>query len=124
MNLQTFTNDVRAQAGQLAAFDHTLKFDLEGMGVIWIDAKKNPPVVSNDDLEADCTLHFSERAIDEVMIEQSMSPVLAVTLGEITVDGSKEAGERLLAIVPVSDDRDDEEDDDIEDDDEDDDFRL
>jgi|GEM_PF-3720099 len=106
MNLQSFTNDVRAQAGQLAAFDHTLKFDLERMGCIWIDARENPPVVSNDDMEADCTLYFSERAIEEVVVAQTMSPVLAVTLGEITVEGAKEVGERFLALMPEEDDDD------------------
>ena len=60
MNLQTFTNDVRAQADQLSSFGHTLKFDLEGIGVIWIDARANPPVVSNDDLKADCTLYLGQ----------------------------------------------------------------
>ena len=107
MNLQTLTNDVRAQAPKLASFDHTLKFDLEDMGVIWIDARQNPPVVSNDGLEADCTINFSERAIEEVMIAQTMSPVLAVTLGEIMVEGAKEVGERFLALMPGEDDEDD-----------------
>lgn len=106
MNLQTFTNDARAQAAQLASFGHTIKFDLDDMGVIWIDARKNPPVVSNDDLDADCTLYFSERAIEEVMIAQTMSPVLAVTLGEITVEGAKEVGERFLALMPEENDDD------------------
>jgi len=110
MNLQTFTTDARAQSEKLASLGHTLKFDLEDIGVIWIDARNNPPVVSNDDLDADCTLYFSERAIEEVMIAQSMSPVLAVTLGEITVEGVKEAGERFLAIMP-EEDGDEEEDD-------------
>ena len=118
MNLQTLTNDVRTQSQQLASFGHTLKFDLEDVGVIWVDARKNPPVVSNDDQPADCTLYFSERALKEVMVDQTMSPVLAVTLGEITVEGSKEAGERFLALMPDDDDW-DEEDDDVEGDDED-----
>ena len=40
MNLQVFTNDVRAHAPKLASCDHTLKFDLEDMGIIWIDARQ------------------------------------------------------------------------------------
>ena len=112
MNLQTLTADVRAQAGQLASFGHTLKFDLEDVGVIWIDARKSPPTVSNDDQPADCTLYFSERAQKEVLVDQTMSPVLAVTLGEITVEGAKAVGERFLALVPEDDDWDEEEDED------------
>ena len=104
MNLATLTADVRAQAPQLASFGHTLKFDLEDIGIIWIDARKDPPVVSNDDLPADCTLYFSERALKEVMVEQTMSPVLAVTLGEISFEGSKVVGERFLALMPKRDD--------------------
>lgn len=104
MNLQTLTADTRAQSKKLASFGHRLKFDLEDIGVIWIDARKNPPVVSNEDLEADCTLYFSERALKEVLVDQTMSPVLAVTLGEITVEGAKEVGERFLALMPKEDD--------------------
>ena len=104
MNLQTLTADVRAQASQLASFGHTLKFDLDDIGVIWIDARTDPPVVSNEDLPADCTLYFSERALKEVMVDQTMSPVLAATLGEITVEGSKAVGERFLALMPAEDD--------------------
>ena len=110
MNLQTLTNDVRAQAAQLASFDHTLKFDLEGIGVIWVNARENPPTVSNDDLDADCTLYFSERVINEVMVDQTMSPVLATTLGEITVEGAKEVGERFLTLMPADDEDDEDED--------------
>ncbi|MGI9504499.1 MAG: SCP2 sterol-binding domain-containing protein [Geminicoccaceae bacterium] len=106
MNLQTLTADVRAQTSQLATFGHTLKFDLEDVGVIWVDARKDPPVVSNEDLDADCTLYFSGRALQEVMVAQTMSPVLAVTLGEISFEGSKDVGERFLALMPEGDDDD------------------
>ena len=104
MNLTALTADVRAQASQLAFIGHTLKFDLDDIGVIWVDARESPPVVSNEDLEADCTLYFSERALKEVMVDQTMSPVLAVTLGEISVEGSKAVGERFLALMPTEED--------------------
>ena len=46
------------------------------------------------------------------MIAQTMSPVLAVTLGEITVEGAKEVGERILALMPKEEEWEEEEDDD------------
>jgi len=104
MNLAILTADVRAQASQLVSLGHTLKFDLEDLGIIWIDARETPPVVSNEDLPADCTLYFSERALKEVMVDQTMSPALAVTLGEISFEGSKAVGERFLALMPAKDD--------------------
>ncbi len=99
MNLQTLTTDVRAQAEKLASLGHSMKFEIAGMGCIWIDARENPPVVSNDDLPADCTISMSETAVRRVMVERSMSPVLAVHNGEIVVEGSREAAERFLALM-------------------------
>lgn len=99
MNLQTLTTDVRAQSEKLASLGHSMKFEIDGMGCIWIDARENPPVVSNDDLPADCTITMSETAVQRVLVERSMSPVLAVHSGEIVVEGSREAAERFLALM-------------------------
>lgn len=111
MNLRTLTADVREQSEQLASLGHTLKFEIADMGCVWIDARKNPPVVTNDDLPADCTITMSRRAVKEVMEENSMSPVLALSLGEIIVEGARDIGERFLALMPEEDeDWDDEED--------------
>lgn len=104
MNLQTLTTDVRNQSEKLASFGHTLKFEIEDMGVIWIDARANPPQVSNDDLDADCTITMTQKALQKVLVDNSMSPVLAVSLGEITVEGSKEVATRFLALMPEDDD--------------------
>lgn len=110
MNLATLTNDVRAQSQKLASFGHTLKFEIEDMGVIWIDARKGRPLVSNDDLAADCTIGMSRKALQDVLVDNSMSPVLAVALGEITVEGSREIAERFLSLMPEDDDDDEDED--------------
>lgn len=99
MNLQTFTSDVRAQSEKLASLGHSMKFEIAGMGCIWIDARNDPPQVSNDDLPADCTIFMSETAVQRVMVEQSVSPVLAVHQGEIIVEGSRDAAERFLALM-------------------------
>jgi ubiquinone biosynthesis protein UbiJ len=111
MNLQTLTADVKTQSEKLASFGHTLKFEIEDMGIIWIDARANPPRVSNDDHAADCTITMSQTALQKVLVENSMSPVLAVSLGEITVDGSKELAQRFLALMPEEDDWDEDADD-------------
>ena len=99
MNLQTLTTDLRANASHLASLGHTMKFEIAGMGCIWIDARNDPPTVSNDDLPADCTIIMLPNAVKQVLIEQSMSPVLAVHKGEIIVKGSREAAEHFLALV-------------------------
>jgi ubiquinone biosynthesis protein UbiJ len=104
MNLQTLTTDVKTQSEELASFGHTRKFEIEDMGVIWIDARANPPVVTNDDQTADCTITMSQTALQKVLVENSTSPVLAVSLGEITVEGSKELAQRFLALMPGEDD--------------------
>lgn len=108
MNLATLTNDIRSQSQQLASLGHRLKFEIEGLGVISVDARINPPVVGNDDLDADCTITMSQTALQKVLVENSMSPVLAVSLGEISVDGPKKLAERFLALMPDENDGDEE----------------
>ena len=105
MTLQTLTTDVRAQSGKLASLGHSMKFEIAGMGCIWTDARKNPPDVSNDDLPADCTISMSETAVRRVLVERSMSPVLAVHSGEIVVEGSRAAAERFLALMTKNGER-------------------
>lgn len=117
MNLATLTTDVKSQSQKLAPFGHTLKFEIEDMGVIWIDARANPPLISNDEFAADCTITMSQTALQKVLVENSMSPVLAVSLGEITVDGSKELAQRFLALMPEEDDWGEDADDDGDDED-------
>ncbi len=104
MNLTTLTNDIRGQSEKLASLGHRLKFVIEDMGVISIDARAAPPIVGNDDLDADCTITMSRTALQKVLVENSMSPVLAVSLGEISVDGSKDLAQRFLALMPDDDD--------------------
>jgi len=40
------------------------------------------------------------------MLEQTMSPMLAVSLGEITVEGAREVAERFLLVLHSNDDDD------------------
>lgn len=86
MNLEEHTQQLRARVGEDCGLGATLKLDLSPDGVIHIDAKKVPNVVSNDDAEAACTIKLSLATLDE-LTSGDLAPTTAFMSGKLTIDG-------------------------------------
>jgi putative sterol carrier protein len=97
MSLETATDQIRAQLPQLAALGYKVKFVLDA-GVVYVDASRTPPTVSNDDGEADCTIRLSEDRLAQ-LIDGRLSPTLAYTLGQIKVEGSLGVAMKLASLL-------------------------
>jgi putative sterol carrier protein len=98
MSLETATEQLRAQLPQLAALGYKVKFLIEDVGVVLIDATQNPPALSNEDAPADCTIRLSEDRLAQ-LIEGRLSPTLAYTLGQIKVEGSLGVAMKLAGLL-------------------------
>jgi putative sterol carrier protein len=98
MSLETATDQIRAQLPQLAALGYKVKFTLNDTGVIFVDATRTPPALSNDDGEADCTIRLSEERLAQ-LIDGRLSPTLAYTLGQIKVEGSLGVAMKLASLL-------------------------
>ncbi len=72
---------------RLTGFNHTAKFDFEEDGVVFVDATQNPPVVSNEDNDAEVTLRCSLETFEKI-IRGDTDPTIAFTLGKLKVSGS------------------------------------
>jgi len=72
---------------RLAGFNHTAKFDFEEDGVIFVDATQTPPVVTNEDNDAEVTLRTSLETFEKIL-RGDTDPTIAFTLGKLKVSGS------------------------------------
>ena len=71
MSLQQITEGMRERVGEDCGLGAIVKWDFGDDGIVLLDAKQVPNVVSNDDGPADCTLKIS------------MADFLAMTQGEL-----------------------------------------
>ncbi|PCI43350.1 MAG: sterol-binding protein [Alphaproteobacteria bacterium] len=86
MSLEDITTEIRNKAGDMDANGKTIKIDLQGDGIIFIDGSTTPPTVSNDDNEADVTLIISEENFEGLM-DGSLNPQMAFMMGKLKIDG-------------------------------------
>lgn len=85
MTLQELTDQIRLKAEHADSLDATAKL-VTDQGVIYIDAKQSPAVVSNEDKPADCELQVS---IDNLVKlgTGELNPMLAFMGGKLKVKG-------------------------------------
>ncbi len=98
MSLETVTEAIKGKMALASGFDAKVKFDFSDDGVIFVDATQNPPEVSHEDLEADCTLKCSLDTFKGLM-DGSQDPTMAFMMGKLKVDGSMGLAMKLNSII-------------------------
>ena len=98
MSLETVTEKIKSKMALAAGLDAKVKFDFADDGVIFVDATQNPPIVSHDDEEADCTLKCSLDTFKALM-EGTQDPTMAFMMGKLKVDGSMGLAMKLNSII-------------------------
>jgi putative sterol carrier protein len=86
MTLADITARITEKVGADSGLNATIKFVIDD-GVIHIDAKQVPNVVSNNDGEADCTVKLSTESIEKVMTGE-LNAMTAFMMGKIKVEGN------------------------------------
>ena len=98
MSLKTVTEKIKSKMVLAAGLDAKVKFDFDDDGVIFVDATQNPPTVSHEDEEADCTLKCSLDTFKALM-EGTQDPTMAFMMGKLKVDGSMGLAMKLNSII-------------------------
>ena len=86
MSVEDMTAAIRGKVQAMEANGKAVKIDLKGDGFIFIDGSSTPPVVSNEDKDADVTLIISEENFEGLM-NGSLNPQMAFMMGKLKIDG-------------------------------------
>jgi putative sterol carrier protein len=98
MSLDVLTNRIKEKVGANSGLDATVKFDLGGDGIIFVDGKSSPNSVSNEDKEADCTISMTLENFQK-LIEGELDPTTAYMFGKLKIAGSMGVAMKLSKVL-------------------------
>src|SRR3712207_4350605 len=93
-DLDTVTRRVRSAVGEESGLDARVKFDFGSDGVLHIDGKSHPNVVSNADAPSDIALTGSLANFERI-IDKQLNPKLALMTGRMRLRGDLRIAMRL-----------------------------
>ena len=98
MSIETVTRQLEARLGDFVGFGYRVAFDLGEDGVVAVDGRANPPTVSQEAGEADCTIRLSADNLGK-LIDGALNPMMAYTLGKLKIDGSMGVAMKVASLL-------------------------
>lgn len=98
MDMQACTEALRTKVGDNSGLNAVLKFDCGADGVVVIDGKSTPNTVSNDNVEADCTVAITLENL-AAMLNGTLDPVTGFMSGKFKVSGDMSVAMKLQRVV-------------------------
>ena len=98
MSLENVTNTIRERVGEDCGLSATLKFDLGDVGQVFIDATVMPNTVSNEDIEAQCTVGLTLEDFS-AMLAGDLAPTTACMSGKLKVEGDMGVAMKLQNLM-------------------------
>ena len=98
MSLDELTNRIKEKVGTTSGLDATVKFDLGGDGVIYVDGKSSPNAVSNEDKDADCTITMTLENFLK-LVAGDLDPTTAYMFGKLKIAGSMGVAMKLSKVI-------------------------
>jgi len=97
MTLAEITAKMKEGAANKSSFGNSVKFATD-QGVVYIDGNANPPVVSNDDKAADCTLRIAFSDFED-LIERRADGMSLFMTGKLKIEGDMGVAMKLQSIL-------------------------
>ncbi len=94
-DIQKAINDKLAYAPQLGA---KIKFDLGDDGFIFVDGTQSPPVMNEEDADADTTFVVKTDVL-QAIVDGAQDPTMAFMTGKMKVKGSMGYALKLSALL-------------------------
>ncbi|MSP49713.1 MAG: sterol-binding protein [Alphaproteobacteria bacterium] len=98
MSLESVTDALRQRAGSAASLGHKVKFAVGGGEVVHWDGTATPPVISNDDDDADTTIAISLDDMEK-LLSGDLDPTFAYATGKIKVEGSVGVALKMASLL-------------------------
>ena len=86
MDLEQITEKIKERLGR-GGFNHKALFDFDDDGKIFLDGTVTPPVITNEEQDADVTLATSLETFSKIL-DGSQDPNFAFMMGKLKVRGS------------------------------------
>ncbi|MCK5041385.1 MAG: SCP2 sterol-binding domain-containing protein [Sphingomonadales bacterium] len=86
MDLAELTKGMEEKVSGGVSLATTVKFDFGDDGIISLDTKASPPVVSNDDIDADCTVVVTMDDFKEI-VAGNLNAQMAFMTGKLKIEG-------------------------------------
>ncbi|MEN7550973.1 SCP2 sterol-binding domain-containing protein [Rapidithrix thailandica] len=97
MSLLTFTDRVKDLVKDGSNINYKVKFAFEE-GVVHVDATQQPDQVSNEDKDADTTIHMSLNNANK-FLDGQLNVTMAFMTGKMKVDGSMGVAMKVAKFV-------------------------
>ena len=98
MDLQACTDSLRTKMGDASGLNATLKFDCGDDGVVYLDGKSVPNRVSNDNVDADCTIGITLENL-AALITGELEPTTGFMMGKFKVSGDMSVALKLQRVL-------------------------
>ncbi|MES2947186.1 MAG: SCP2 sterol-binding domain-containing protein [Pseudomonadota bacterium] len=98
MNLEACTQAIRTKVGADSGLNATVKFDCGADGVIRVDGASTPNSVSNDNIDADCTVGITLENLN-AMLSGDLDPTTGFMAGKLKVSGDMGVAMRLQRVI-------------------------
>jgi putative sterol carrier protein len=98
MSLDALTTRIKEKVGIDSGLDATVKFDLGGDGIIYVDGKSSPNSVSNENKDADCTISMTLENFQK-LLEGELDPTTAYMFGKLKIEGSMGVAMKLSKVL-------------------------
>ncbi|MFK7840283.1 MAG: SCP2 sterol-binding domain-containing protein [Bdellovibrionales bacterium] len=98
MSNEAIMAKIKEKLALASSLDAKVKFDFGDEGVVMIDATQNPPLLSDDDDDADTTFVTSIDTFKGIL-EGTQDPNIAFMMGKLKVQGSMGIAMKLNAIL-------------------------
>lgn len=97
MDIEKITQGLSEKAAAAPAIDRSVKFDFGSDGVIYVDGYNNN-AVSNENLDADCTVQVSISDFID-MVKGDLNPMNAFMGGKLKVLGDMSVAMKLQSLL-------------------------
>jgi len=98
MDLESATNGLRDKAAAGLPFSAIIKFDFGDEGKLRLDTTKTPPVVDNEDSDADCTVAMSFEDFQAIR-DGTLNSQMAFMSGKLQVQGDMSLAMQLSSVL-------------------------
>lgn len=98
MTIESITSKIKEKMALAVGLNAKVKFNFGDDGIVFVDATQTPPVISDEDADADVQLSCTLQTFQDI-VNGTQDPNIAFMMGKLKVSGSMGLAMKLNAIL-------------------------